>query len=86
MKRLVSALALVASLGFAACGDDHPYVPGDSGSGGSNGSGDGTFTAFVIDLVVNHSSDPTPADYSTFANLPDPDGSNNNTSAYDSLF
>jgi len=77
---IVLGLAVVAS----ACGDDHPYVPQDAGSG--SGSGAGTLTTFVIDLIVNHTGDPTPAAYADFATLPDPDGSANNTAAYSSLF
>ncbi|HEY1550499.1 MAG TPA: hypothetical protein VGG28_21875 [Kofleriaceae bacterium] len=84
MKRS-SLLALAIGVLLAACGDDHPYVPGDSGSG-SNVQPGGTLTDFVIDLIENHSNDPTPAAYSTFSTLPDPDGSNNNGSAYSSLF
>jgi hypothetical protein len=79
-----SLLALAIGILLAACGDDHPYVPGDSGSGSNMPPG--TLTDFVIDLIQNHSNDPAPADYSTFATLPDPDGSNNNGSAYSSLF
>ena len=83
MKRS-SLLALAIGILLAACGDDHPYVPGDSGSGSNMQPG--TLTDFVIDLIENHSNDPTPAAYSTFATLPDPDGSNNNGSAYSILF
>lgn len=86
MKQRFSLLAgaIAVALAFAsACGDDHPYVPAD---GPGSGGGSGTLTAFVIDLIENHSSDPTPAAYSDFSTLPDPDGSANNTAAYASLF
>ncbi|HEY3801037.1 MAG TPA: hypothetical protein VGL61_00465 [Kofleriaceae bacterium] len=86
MKQRFSLLAgaLAVALAFAsACGDDHPYVPAD---GPGSGGGSGTLTAFVIDLIENHSSDPTPAAYSDFSTLPDPDGSANNTAAYATLF
>lgn len=75
-------VAVATALG-SACGDDHPFVPDD---GPGSGSAATTFTDFVIDLVVNHSSDPAPVPYDSFASLPDPDGSANNTSAYASLF
>jgi len=67
----------------AACGDDHPFVPEDGPGSGSTAA---TFTDFVVDLVMNHTDDPTPVPYDSFANLPDPDGSANNGSAYGSLF
>jgi hypothetical protein len=75
----VMSLAIGA---LGACGDDTPYVPQD----GPTGGGSGTYTAFVIDLVMNHSADPTPAAYDTFSALPDPDGDANNQAAYASLF
>ncbi|MEO8846567.1 MAG: hypothetical protein ABI591_20080 [Kofleriaceae bacterium] len=78
-------LAMAIGLTAAACGDDSPFVP-DDGNGSGSGSGAATFTSFVLDLVTNHTTDPTPADYSTFKDLPDPDGDTNNGSAYDSLF
>jgi hypothetical protein len=86
VKQRFSLLVGVLGVGLAlasACGDDHPYVPAD---GGGSNAGSGTLTAFVIDLIENHTDDPTPADYSTFSTLPDPDGTANNTAAYDSLF
>ena len=81
MKLHACVLALAIALG-GACGDDHPFVPEDGGGSGSAA----TFTDFVIDLVMNHTNDPTPVPYDSFANLPDPDGSANNTAAYASLF
>ena len=84
MKQRFSLLAGVIAVGLAlaaGCGDDHPYGP-DAGGG----PGSGTLTAYVIDLVQNHTDDPTPAPYSDFSSLPDPDGSANNTAAYASLF
>jgi hypothetical protein len=52
--------------------------------GSDAGSGAETFTQFVINLVLNVGADTTPAAFSTFENLPDPDV--NNGSAYASLF
>jgi hypothetical protein len=75
-------LSILVACALGACGDDTPYVPQDAPTGG----GSGTYTAFVIDLVMNHSSDPTPVAYSTFSALPDPDGDANNQAAYASLF
>ena len=89
MKLRSSLLGGVIAVGLAlassACGDDSPYVPAD-GSGSGSDSGAGTLTAFVIDLIQNHTNDPTPAAYTDFSTLPDPDGSANNTAAYASLF
>jgi hypothetical protein len=80
-------LILVLGLASAACGDDTPFVPSDgNGSGSGSGSGSATFTSYVIDLIQNHSTDQQPAAYTDFATLPDPDGDNNNGSAYSSLF
>ena len=91
LRSSLLGLALAVGLGLAAsaCGGDNPYVPSDgqgSGSGSGSGSGAATFTSYVIDLITNHSSDQTPASYADFKDLPDPDGDNNNGSAYDSLF
>jgi|SRR5580704_8624421 hypothetical protein len=83
-RLLGGAIAVGLALASSACGDDSPYVPQDGPGSGSGGAG--TLTAFVIDLVENHSNDPTPAAYTDFATLPDPDGSANNTAAYSSLF
>ena len=87
LRSSLLGLAIAVGLGLtaAACGDDSPFVPSD-GQGSGSGSGSATFTSFVLDLVNNHTADPAPADYSTFKDLPDPDGDNNNGSAYDSLF
>jgi hypothetical protein len=87
LRSSLLGLAIAVGLGLtaAACGDDSPFVPSD-GQGSGSGSGSATFTSFVLDLVTNHGMDPAPADYSTFKDLPDPDGDSNNGSAYDSLF
>jgi hypothetical protein len=80
-------IALVCGLGLAsaACGDDTPFVPkDDAGIDAPNPAA--TFTTFVLDLVNNHTNDPTPATYDSFKDLPDPDGDANNTTAYQSLF
>lgn len=82
MQPRFSLLAILLSCALAACGDDTPYVPQDAPTGG----GSGTYTAFVIDLVMNHSNDPAPAAYATFSTLPDPDGDANNQAAFSSLF
>jgi hypothetical protein len=80
---LLGALAIV--IGLAACGDDSPTV--QDGSQTPDGPGPAAnFTAYVIDLVKNHTDDPTPAAFSDFMSLPDPDGDANNVHAYDTLF
>jgi hypothetical protein len=78
----LTLLSILVACALGACGDDTPYVPQDAPTGG----GSGTYTAFVIDLVMNHSSDPAPVAYSAFSALPDPDGDANNQAAYASLF
>jgi hypothetical protein len=88
MKRETSVkllLGITFVIGFGAgCGDDTPYVPKDAGADAPMDAP--TFTDFVKDLITNHTDDPTPVPYDTFKGLPDPDGDNNNASAYDSLF
>jgi hypothetical protein len=88
LRSSLLGLAIAVGLGLtaAACGDDSPFVPGDGPGSGSGSGSNATFTSFVLDLVTNHTMDPAPADYSTFKDLPDPDGDSNNGSAYDSLF
>jgi hypothetical protein len=92
VKRFALVLAVLA---LAACGNDHPTVtPDGSGptadapnSGSDGGMMSETLTAFVIDLVMNHTTaTEQPQPYSAFSALPDPDGSANNTAAYQSLF
>lgn len=78
MKRL---LAIVIVFGFGACGDDSPYVPQDDG-----GMEEQTLTTFVIDLIDNHTGDPAPVAFDAFKDLPDPDGDNNNVTAFAGLF
>ncbi|MEP6865247.1 MAG: hypothetical protein ABJE66_31805 [Deltaproteobacteria bacterium] len=82
MQLRLTLLGILVARALGGCGDDTPYVPQDAPTGG----GSGTFTAFVIDLVMNHSADPTPVAYSTFSALPDPGGDANNQAAYASLF
>jgi hypothetical protein len=88
LRSSLLGLAIAVGLGLtaAACGDDSPFVPGDGPGSGSGSGSNATFTSFVLDLVTNHTMDTAPADYSTFKDLPDPDGDSNNGSAYDSLF
>ena len=71
---------------LAACGDDSPFVQKDGGPPGDGPNPNATFTSYVIDLVNNHGADVTPAPYSAFSALPDPDGDANNLTAYTSLF
>lgn len=92
MKRLGGLFGLALLTAAMACGSNGNSkkdsavdtkqidAPGD----GSNAAA--TFTTFVINLVLHVGPDTTPAAFSTFATLPDPDGVNNNTSAYASLF
>ncbi|HUJ58292.1 MAG TPA: hypothetical protein VLX92_07360 [Kofleriaceae bacterium] len=87
MNKLFMLLGLVLGLALAGCGpDDKLHLGGDAGTGSDAGPPGATLTSYVIDLVNNHSSDPTPAAYAEFSTLPDPDGSDNNTAAYSSLF
>jgi hypothetical protein len=92
MKR--GGLVLLGLLLAAACGSSNKSHPADAEpdtpekhdamiDGGGSAT---TFTSFVINLVVNVTADSAPAAFSTFATLPDPDGTDNNTSAYASLF
>jgi hypothetical protein len=74
-------LAIGIGLALSACGPDDHLTVGDAGSDDGN-----TLTSYVIDLINNHTSDPTPRPYSEFSSLPDPDGDTNNTAAYGSLF
>jgi|HubBroStandDraft_2_1064218.scaffolds.fasta_scaffold471221_2 hypothetical protein len=81
-------LAIVVGLGqgfVTACGDDNPQLQ-DGSMPPMDGSGSGvdTFTKFVIDLIETPPA--TPAAFSTFSTLPDPDALDNNGSAYSSLF
>ncbi len=89
MKKLLFLVAL------AACGSDNDHKPAPDGSmppmpDGSGPGSDGsmpmtTFTSYVIDLVVNQTSNTTEArPYSEFQNLIDADTAN--SSAYSSLF
>lgn len=81
------AISVGLAVASTGCGDDNPTLAGDAPTTGSDGSmPNATLTSFVIDLIKNHSTDPTPADYSTFSALPDPDGDDNNTAAYSVLF
>jgi hypothetical protein len=86
-------LALSLLTGLAACGDDgggpsgnpDSGVPQQDGGGPDAGPPPATFTAFVIDLVEHQTTataEPAPIDF----DLPDPDGADNVTTAYDSLF
>jgi hypothetical protein len=73
-------LAIGMGLALSACGPDDHLTVGDAGPPGN------TLTSYVIDLINNHTSDPTPRPYAEFSTLPDPDGDTNNTAAYGSLF
>ena len=88
MTKPLLAIAVAFGLAAGACGPDNKlHVADDAGVGsGSDAGMPNTLTSYVIDLVNNHTSDPAPAPYSAFGSLPDPDGSNNNTGAYSSLF
>ena len=92
---LVGGVVIALGLATAGCGDDNP-VAQDSGvphidSRLIDAPVDApivaaTLTSFVIDLINNHTNDPTPAAFTAFDTLPDPDKDNNNIHAYDSLF
>ena len=91
-------LGLLLALGLAgmACGDneakpDAPVVPPIDGSS-QDAPTDGTvtpatLTAYVIDLVKNHTNETElPKPFTDFSTLPDPDQTNNNVTAYSTLF
>ena len=80
-RMLAAALLIGLGLTTAGCPNDTPYVATDDA--GVDGQ---TFTDFVVDLVKNQTNDSPPVPYDTFKDLPDPDGTANNTSAYDGLF
>jgi hypothetical protein len=85
VKSLVLCLlAAVATLG--ACGDDNPTLTPDSGNPMPDAPNpQANFTSYVIDLVMNQTSDTTSARaYAEFEALPDPDA--DNATAYASLF
>lgn len=79
----MTRLVLIAAVVLAACGghSDQPDAtppPPDATPPGT------TLTAYVIDLVVNHSGDTAARPFAEFATLPDPD--QDNPGAYASLF
>src|SRR5262245_581465 len=79
MKRLVIILALAAM----SCGDDANHEKRNDAA--NNVPPQGTFAAFVIDLVKNRTADDTdPVEAASFLSLPDPD--QDNERAFDSLF
>jgi len=97
VKRLVLA-ALVAA---AACGGNNnngqdaapPPPPGSDANPGSDAGNPPppppaqTLTAYVIDLVTNHTTaTDLPRPYAEFSTLADPDSAMNNLAAYQSLF
>lgn len=82
MKRVI----LIAGLLLAVNGCEGTSTDSDD-SPGTNDETSGTFTAFVIDMVNNHTVDDGAAmDYATFEMLPDPDGDSSNIDAFRSLF
>jgi hypothetical protein len=93
MKRLGSLFCLALITAAVACGSngnskkDSAIDTPTTIDGPSDGSGSAaTFTTFVINLVLNVGANSTPAAFASFSTLPDPDGVNNNTNAYNSLF
>ncbi|HEY4244651.1 MAG TPA: hypothetical protein VGM88_32780 [Kofleriaceae bacterium] len=94
MKRVFAIGVALALGGAVSCGDNkNAPTDGTSGSdGGSDTGSDGppntsNLTGYVIDLVTNHTNaTETPRAFTEFQALPDPDGTNNNTTAYSSLF
>lgn len=88
-----AALAAMLAAALAACGDDGGTANPDAKvidapdpiDAPIDAPPDPTFTAFVIDLVLNQTAgNREPVPYDSFANLPDPD--TNNPAAYSSLF
>ena len=99
MKRLVVSALLWALVAAAACGGNNngpgqdappPPPPGSDANPGSDAPPPpptATLTSYVIDLVTNHTTaTDLPRPFTEFASLPDPDGANNNLTAYQSLF
>jgi hypothetical protein len=87
-------LLLLGMLAVAACGSSNKGHPADASPDTPKpidamidaGSAAATLTSFVIAMVETNNAAGPPAAFSTFATLPDPDGTNNNTTAYESLF
>ena len=83
---------LVIALFGAACGDNRTVVVVDArdqldGATDPDAPPASTLTAFVIDLIENHTDDTTnPVPYGAFAILPDPDATDDDDSAYAQLF
>jgi hypothetical protein len=93
MKRLVVGVLFAAACG--SNGNGHTDAPVDTkvfmDAMPDGSAANPTFTSFVIDLVLNHNNDATPATFASFSALPDPDAGNatgvgENVHAYDSLF
>ncbi len=75
------SIAVAVVLATASCGDDSPTLAPQDAPGPPAGS----FTAFVFDLVQNHTNETeSPVAFDVFKDLPDPD--DNNPHAYDGLF
>ena len=88
--RLRLGLLAAAFAAFAACGDDNPSVQADApniDAPPDTPQQGATLTTFVIDLIQNQTADNTqPVAFDQFSTLPDPDGDNNNLTAYSPLF
>jgi hypothetical protein len=94
MRQLGGLLAMALLVAATACGSSGNNGKKDSSvdspktiDGPTDGSSaPATFTTFVINLVENVPANSTPAAFASFSTLPDPDGEDNNTAAYSSLF
>ena len=97
MKKALVVLLAVAALvvSGAGCGDNIKLCNGvdcpdanQNPDGAPDGDIGSDFTAFVLDLVNNHTNPPTedPAPYASFETLVDVDLNDDDYSAYSSLF
>jgi hypothetical protein len=85
-------LILIAAASASACGDNLTRVVVDArdqldGEIAPDAPPASTFTRFVIDQILNNTSDTAePVPFATFQVLPDPDLDDTDYSAYQELF
>ena len=77
-------IAAITAVVLAACGGKSDQPDATPPAPDAMQPPTGTLTAYVIDLVVNHSAEPAARPFAEFATLPDPD--QDNPGAYAALF